>query len=168
MKIISAAHLFGRAALSCGLWVSQKDDYPVTVQSGHSLSKIKISRGRIDHLGIDAPDAVLIVSQDGLKEAAEILPRLGKDAVVIAAKGLKALEGTPSPLEGGGRGEGARFIELDLSGLDKTVHATAMFARYLTLNQFMPRQALRAAIEAVPKDKIRELNLKAFEYGENL
>ncbi len=164
MKVISAAHNFGKAAISCGLWVSQKDDYPVTVQSGHSVSDIKISGKQIDYLGIDKPDAVLIISQDGLKEAADTLASIGDEAIIIIDKALK--NDLPLPLRerGGGRGN---IYEMDFTGLDKTVHATAALAKYLTLNKFMPVEALRVAIEAIPKDKIRELNLKALDLGLN-
>ncbi|MBI2974922.1 MAG: 2-oxoacid:acceptor oxidoreductase family protein, partial [Deltaproteobacteria bacterium] len=155
MKVIFAAHTFGKAALSCGLHVSQKDDYPVTVQSGHSVSDIKISREKINYLGIDKPDAVLIISQDGLKEVTDILPKLDNGAVVVYDKNLQIPKTE------------AKLIPIDLHGLDKTVHATAMLAKYLTLNKFMPIEALRSAITAISKDKIRELNLKAFEFGTN-
>src|SRR3989338_3470067 len=96
MKVISAAHTFGKAALSCGLHVSQKDDYPVTVQSGHSVSDIKISSRQINYLGIDNPDAVLVVSQDGLKEVSDTLANIGDDTIIIIDKPLK--DDLPLPL----------------------------------------------------------------------
>jgi pyruvate/2-oxoacid:ferredoxin oxidoreductase beta subunit/Pyruvate/2-oxoacid:ferredoxin oxidoreductase gamma subunit len=184
MKVISAAHTFGKAALLCGLHVSQKDDYPVTVQSGHSVSDIKISSRQINYLGIDKPDAVLIISQDGLKEVSDLLPKLDENAIVVYAKGLFEGFGCPaffsvrralvaeagkiSPTKVGHPVVKARLVEMNFAGLDKTVHATAALAKYLTLNKFMPVEAFRSAIEAIPKDKIRELNLKAFELGTRL
>ena len=164
MKVISAAHTFGKAALSCGLHVSQKDDYPVTVQSGHSVSDIKISSRQINYLGIDNPDAVLVVSQDGLKEVSDTLANIGDDTIIIIDKPLK--DDLPLPLRErvGVRGN---IYEMDFTDIDKTVHATAVLAKYLTLNKFMPIEALRTAIDAIPKDKIMELNLKALELGLN-
>lgn len=153
MKVISAAHNFGEAALLSGLWASQKDDYPVTVKSGHSVSDIKISRERIDYLGVDKPDAVLVVSGDGLKEVSDIFASLGPDSVIIIAKGLNKPE------------TAARIVEMDFTGIEKTVHATAALARLLKLNEFIPLDAYRAAIEGIGKDKIREINLKALEWG---
>lgn len=153
MKIISAAHNFGKAALSCGLWVSQKDDYPVTVQSGHSLSEIKISKDKINYLGLEAPDAVLIISQDGLKEVMDLLPKLEGGTIVIYDEGLEIPK------------TGARLVPFKFAGIDKTVHATAALARLLKLNEFIPLEAFRAILEGIGKDKIKEANLKALEYG---
>ena len=39
-KVRSAARLVGEAAIRSGLWVTQRDDYPVTVKTGHSISEV--------------------------------------------------------------------------------------------------------------------------------
>ena len=57
------------------------------------------------------------------------------------------------------------IYEMDFTGLDKTVHGTAALARLLKLDEFMPLKAFRAALGGIGKEKIKELNLKAFEYG---
>ena len=42
-KVRSAARVVGEAAILSGLWAAQQDDYPVTVQTGHSISELIFS-----------------------------------------------------------------------------------------------------------------------------
>jgi 2-oxoglutarate ferredoxin oxidoreductase subunit beta len=42
-KVRSAARLLGQAATLCGLWAAQRDEYPVTVGTGHSVSDVVLS-----------------------------------------------------------------------------------------------------------------------------
>jgi 2-oxoglutarate ferredoxin oxidoreductase subunit beta len=69
----STAELLARAAMACGLWVSKKGSYPVTVGVGFSLSELVISEKEVDYTGISRVDAALVTSRDGIKM---ILPRL--------------------------------------------------------------------------------------------
>ncbi|BAS29150.1 thiamine pyrophosphate-dependent enzyme [Limnochorda pilosa] len=41
-RIRSSAALLAEAATASGLWARQEDDYPVTVQSGHSISAVEL------------------------------------------------------------------------------------------------------------------------------
>src|SRR5512143_2853009 len=50
-KVKSTASVFAQAAIRCGLFASQRDDYPATVMSGHSLSEVIISRDEIFYTG---------------------------------------------------------------------------------------------------------------------
>ncbi len=54
MKIGSTGILFARAAIMSGLRAVQRDDYPVTVRTGHSLSSVKLSEHEIGYMGINA------------------------------------------------------------------------------------------------------------------
>ena len=46
-KVNSAATLLCRGALLSGLWATQRNDYPVTVKSGHSVSEVILSSQEI-------------------------------------------------------------------------------------------------------------------------
>ena len=59
-----------------GLWASQSDEYPVTVRTGHSISELILSPQEILYTGIAEPDAVVLISEDGYKQAAHYLDRL--------------------------------------------------------------------------------------------
>ncbi|MBI4817392.1 MAG: hypothetical protein HY791_14115 [Deltaproteobacteria bacterium] len=89
-RVQSSAALLGQAAVLSGLHVVQKNDYPVTVGSGFSLAEVKISPEPILFTGTEAPNAVLIVSTDGLKEVRSRgdLSRLPQDGVVMVDSSL--------------------------------------------------------------------------------
>ncbi len=67
-KVQSAAHKFCLAMISKGLYCTQKSDNPVTQGSGFSISEIVVSYEPVVYTGIETPDAVLVVSPDGLRE----------------------------------------------------------------------------------------------------
>lgn len=67
-KIRSAAHVAGEAALLSGLWAAQRDDYPITVMTGHSIAEIVLSPREIDYTAIARPDALILLSRDGLSK----------------------------------------------------------------------------------------------------
>jgi Pyruvate/2-oxoacid:ferredoxin oxidoreductase gamma subunit len=66
-KIRSTSRLFAEGAIFAGLQCTQKDDYPITVQTGHSISEVIISPERIDYTGISSPDYFLLISNEGLE-----------------------------------------------------------------------------------------------------
>jgi len=89
-RVQTAAAVLAHAALSSGLHCIQKNDYPVTVGSGFSLSEVKLGAEPIQYTGIDEPDAVLIVSADGLREVKgrRDLERLAPGGLVIVDESL--------------------------------------------------------------------------------
>lgn len=72
-KVKSAARLVGEAALLSGLWAAQRDDYPITVMTGHSIAEIVLSPREIDYTAITRPDAMILLSREG---AAKVGPQL--------------------------------------------------------------------------------------------
>ena len=82
-KVRSAAHAVGYAGVLSGLWVTQADDYPTTVKSGHSVSEIIFSPEEIRYTGIDKPDALILLSEDGLGKVRHHLKAMTPDDVLI-------------------------------------------------------------------------------------
>jgi len=160
MKIVSAATNLARAGLFCGLYASQQDDYPVTVQTGHSVSEIKLSPNQIHYAGIDHPNAVLIVSHDGLNAIKKTLLQLTENDIVIKTKDIEKLETK------------AKIYDIDIQdrslGLTKSNIMTAAIALLLPIAKIMPPEAFKTVIEEIPKLKIREENVRAFEAGVKL
>ena len=68
-RVQSSAALFCTMALRRGLYATQKNDNPVTQGTGFSMSEIRISPGPIGYTGIEHPDILLILSEDGVREA---------------------------------------------------------------------------------------------------
>jgi pyruvate/2-oxoacid:ferredoxin oxidoreductase beta subunit/Pyruvate/2-oxoacid:ferredoxin oxidoreductase gamma subunit len=90
-RVQTAARTLAAAALSCGLHATQKNDYPVTVGTGFSVSEVILSPKPILYTGIEVPDAVLVVSQDGVRELARsgILDRVAAGTLVLADEGVE-------------------------------------------------------------------------------
>ena len=82
-KVRSAAKATGYAAVLSGLWATQRDDYPTTVKSGHSVSELIFSPKEIRYTGIVRPDALILLSQDGLNKVRGHLARMTeRDALI--------------------------------------------------------------------------------------
>jgi hypothetical protein len=67
-RVQSSASLLCRAALSVGLYSTQKNDNPVTQGSGFSLSEVCLSPRPIEYTGMESADVVIGVSRDGWNE----------------------------------------------------------------------------------------------------
>ncbi len=89
-RVQTAAAIVCQAAVLSGLHCVQKNDYPVTVGTGFSLSEIKLSPEPILYTGADEPDGVLIVSADGLREVTSRgdLGRLAPGGMVLVDASL--------------------------------------------------------------------------------
>jgi hypothetical protein len=85
-KVQSSARKLCDAAISVGLHCTQKNDNPVTQGSGFSVSEVILSAGEILYTGIDVPDAVIVVSNEGLRELREqhIIDSLTTNTLLIA------------------------------------------------------------------------------------
>ena len=94
-RIKSSARLIGEAALLSGLWAAQQDDYPVTVQTGHSISELILSPREILYTGITRPDALVLVSEEGRKWAARQLRALTAESWLFTTPAFAAIE-TPA------------------------------------------------------------------------
>ncbi len=67
-RVQSSAYMLVESAVLSGANATQKNDNPITQGSGFSLSEVVLSRNEIFYTGIDVPDVVIAVSEDGVKE----------------------------------------------------------------------------------------------------
>ncbi|MEN3044021.1 MAG: thiamine pyrophosphate-dependent enzyme [Candidatus Hydrothermales bacterium] len=68
-----AASLLCYSSILAGLNATQKNDNPVTVGSGFSISEIIISEKNIKYSGIEKPTYLIITSSDGFKRVKNLL-----------------------------------------------------------------------------------------------
>jgi 2-oxoglutarate ferredoxin oxidoreductase subunit gamma len=80
-----AAELFAQAAMACGLHVTKKGSYPVTVRVGFSTAETLLSRDPIAYHGISDPDVVLVTSADGLRHNLSRIQAMDGGAVWLDA-----------------------------------------------------------------------------------
>jgi len=79
----SGASLFVKAGMRCGLNVTKKGSYPVTVGVGFSASNIILSPEPILYTGAPRPDVIIVTSEDGLKFAQKLIDNAIEDTLLI-------------------------------------------------------------------------------------
>jgi pyruvate/2-oxoacid:ferredoxin oxidoreductase beta subunit len=96
----TAAHMLCAAAVTAELDCTQKNDNPVTVGSGFSLSEVILSPFEISFTGVEWPDAIIITSEQGLAEVRRrgLLGRLAAGGVVVAEERLDVRDALSLPL----------------------------------------------------------------------
>ncbi len=159
-KIRSAATVFAQAAMFANLEATQKDDYPITVMTGHSITEIILSPRRIDYTAIDSPDYFVLISEDGLNKSRSRIERLAETCVLYAEETLE-LPRTR-----------ARVVRLALARTAKKVNrlsiGTIALAAVLRDTAMFPAEALETTISTFQAPKIAAINLKAVAAGGNL
>lgn len=141
--IISAAGALARGGVRSGLWASQRNDYPVTVRTGYSLSEVILSPEEILFTGIPSPDIVLDLFPEGHARVASQIRTATSGAVIYRAPDLPEVE------------TAARVVELDFGrapgwGRKKDAWALMAVAAALRDTGAYPVDALRDALAAHP------------------
>jgi Pyruvate/2-oxoacid:ferredoxin oxidoreductase gamma subunit len=159
-KIRSTASLFAEGAIFAGLRATQKDDYPITVQTGHSVSEIILSPDPIDYTGIDSPDFLVVLSADGLAKVRDRIAKLSPSCILHAEESLD-LPTTEAqvrrlPLAELGRRVGRPYL------------ATAALAALLGETRIFPLEAFAKAIESFQSAEMAKANLEAVSVGAEL
>ncbi len=61
----SAAVMLAQAGILAGLHATMKGEYPITVGTGFSVAEVILSKKPINYTGLEKPNAMLIVTEDG-------------------------------------------------------------------------------------------------------
>lgn len=135
-RVRSAARLIAEAAVRCGLWATQRDDYPVTVQTGHSVTELLLSPSPQPLTGLQAPDLVVVLSEDGRRRVTSVLRGLHPQTIVMTVPEVGPLE-TP-----------ARVMVVDPGRLARGDASLAVLTAAVTTGGILPVEAIRAAASA--------------------
>lgn len=84
-RIITAGEILCLAAMGGGMRVSQKNDYPITVLRGHSVSEIILSPDPIHYTGIEKPSLILALAPEGIERAGKMFSRTDEHCLIIQA-----------------------------------------------------------------------------------
>ncbi len=159
-KIRSAAGLFAQAGMFADLNATQKDDYPITVMTGHSITEIILSPERIDYTAIESPDYFVVISEDGLKKSRGRLEKLASTTTLYAEETLD-LPATD-----------AKVVRLPFIATAKTVNRLSIgivaLGALLRDSELFPMDAFRESIATLQKKVIADVNLKAVEEGASI
>jgi pyruvate/2-oxoacid:ferredoxin oxidoreductase beta subunit/Pyruvate/2-oxoacid:ferredoxin oxidoreductase gamma subunit len=160
-KVRSAARLVAEAGILSNLWAAQRDDYPITVQTGHSLADLILSPRPIRYTAVTRPDAVVVLTDDGLHKAAKHLSKAGPDqrifTVASLAGAVQAM--VPSRTQVTVLGPSQGDAKVKRSG--QSLMALSAVVKLLDL---FPREALQLAASRGPKNFANE-NLQAVAAG---
>ena len=153
-KIGSTASLFAKGAIRSGLWVNQRDDYPVTVKSGHSISQLTLSPEKIGYDGKSKPDIIVALFPEGLEKIRQWIKLLEHKDTLIMSADLPDIDTQ------------AKKIILDfksVKGIGKKKEYRALLSMALILQKFnlYPLDSLKEAV--VIKSKYAYENLAALE-----
>ncbi len=143
-RIVTAGEILCLAGLSAGLNATQKNDYPITVLRGHSVSEVVMSKKEIGFTGIDMPDVVIALAPEGVARQKDLLARLDKNTLVIQAKGVDLPQCN------------AEIIQMDFKSqkIRSSDQALASLAVLAKLGKVVSPEMLKSALEVRFKDKI--------------
>lgn len=125
-RIVTAGELLGLSAIVAGHRASLKNDYPITVLRGHSVSEVVLSPTPVDYTGIERPDAVIVLAAEGAARRRKMLEHLDEDCLVIAAAGVPL---PPLRAPGADRVRIVDFKALGIHGSDWALAALAVLCR---------------------------------------
>lgn len=159
-KIKSSATLFAEAAMLSGLDATQKDDYPITVMTGHSIAEIIVSPEQIDYTAIESPDYFIVISKDGLKRARTRIEKLSESCTLLAEETLELPETK------------ARIIKIPLMENARKEYKLTIAIMALSIllkhSNLYPLEALKTTISNFQKSSVVKINLDAVSKGANL
>ncbi|MDM8538469.1 thiamine pyrophosphate-dependent enzyme [Desulfobacterales bacterium HSG17] len=91
-RIVTAGELLCLAGITAGLNATQKNDYPITVLRGHSISELVLSQKKIGFTGIDQPDVIFALSEEGVNRRKAMFSTLTGKTLIIKSKEVEIPE----------------------------------------------------------------------------
>ena len=158
-KVRSTASALAVGGMMSGLWATQRDDYPVSVMSGYSVSEVILSRDEILYMGIEKPDLLAVLTPEGLSQVPRQLRAMDESQTVYVVPELAEHVQTRAHKIVFNFGRAAP------SKKSLAVTATAAIVRHANL---YPLAAFREAISAGQRAEIAQENLKAIEASEGI
>jgi len=82
-RIVTAGEILCLGGMTAGLKATQKNDYPITVLRGHSISELILAPDEIEFTGIERPNVVIAIGPEGVARRKDMFAALGPEALVI-------------------------------------------------------------------------------------
>ena len=159
-KVKSTATIFAQGGMFARLDATQKDDYPITVQTGHSVAEIILSPERIDYTGSEAPEHVLLLTDHGVGRLRLKIEKLPETSVIYADEELVLPETK------------AKVLRFPFAATAKKIGRLSLafvgLGAVLELSRLYPIAALDKAITTFQSAKIADVNVKAVAAGAEL
>jgi 2-oxoglutarate ferredoxin oxidoreductase subunit beta len=135
-RIVTAGELLCLAGMSAGMEATQKNDYPITVLRGHSVSELILSRLPIGFTGITSPSIVLALAPEGVARRKETIGILEPSALVVKGADIELPQ------------TGSRVVAVDFSALKikRSERALAALALLANTDAGFSGEMLRCAL----------------------
>jgi pyruvate/2-oxoacid:ferredoxin oxidoreductase beta subunit/Pyruvate/2-oxoacid:ferredoxin oxidoreductase gamma subunit len=142
-RIITAGEILCLAGLFAGLNATQKNEYNITVLRGPSVTELVLSTEAIGFTGIDKPNVIVVLSQEGIDRRKNLFAAGGKDTLIIQVPGV----GLPA--------SNAKIQQVDFKaqGIRSQDWAMAALAVLAKSNNVLNLAMLEAALKIRFKDK---------------
>jgi 2-oxoglutarate/2-oxoacid ferredoxin oxidoreductase subunit beta len=136
-RISTAAEILCLAAMHGGLYATQKNDYPITVLRGHSISEVIISPLPIGFTGIKTPDIILALSEEGVARRQETIGSAAPSSLILQVSEIDIPDTE------------ARLLKVDCTALQapKNQRALALLAVLTTAQLTVSAELLRRGLE---------------------
>jgi Pyruvate/2-oxoacid:ferredoxin oxidoreductase gamma subunit len=145
-RIVTAGELLCLAGASAGCQATQKNDYPITVMKGHSVSEVILDNRAIDYNGIENPSVVIALASEGVNRRKKMFATLSPESLVIKSASVELPECS------------SRVINVDfkahkIKSADWALAALAVLAKE---NRVLTMTMLTAALKLRFKQKVFE------------
>jgi pyruvate/2-oxoacid:ferredoxin oxidoreductase beta subunit/Pyruvate/2-oxoacid:ferredoxin oxidoreductase gamma subunit len=84
-RIVTAGEIFCLAGMTGGWHATLKNDYPITVLRGHSVSEMVLSPQPVDYAGIERPSVVVALADEGVARRKKMLSQLDSETLILKA-----------------------------------------------------------------------------------
>jgi pyruvate/2-oxoacid:ferredoxin oxidoreductase beta subunit/Pyruvate/2-oxoacid:ferredoxin oxidoreductase gamma subunit len=152
-RIITAGEILSLAGMTAGLQATQKNEYHITVLRGPSISEVILSSQPIAFTGLDQPDVVIVLGQEGVARRKPLFADLHPQTLVLKAQDT-AIPPCPGVIHS------LDFKKMGIKPADRALAALAVLAK---IGQIIDTDMLRAALRLHFKEKILAETLKLVE-----
>lgn len=98
-RVNTAAEILCLSAMHGGNQATQKNDYPITVLRGHSISEVILSPEAIDYTGIDRPGLIVVIADEAVARKKRVFAEVGSECLIIKAADIQIPETSGEVIE---------------------------------------------------------------------
>ena len=154
-RIRTAGELLCLAAASAGLYSTQKNDYPITVMRGHSVTEVILDRSEIGYTGIEHPTIVIALAQEGVDKRKAMFSRLSKHTWILKVQGIVLPPNAATLIEVDFRDRRLKSTDWALASLALFAHRNAGWSKQMLLSAIELRlsgEEIRCALEILHRE----------------
>jgi Pyruvate/2-oxoacid:ferredoxin oxidoreductase gamma subunit len=152
-RIITAGEILCLAGLTAGFQTTQKNEYNITVLRGHSITEVILSPQPIGYTGIERPDVILALSQEGMDRRRRLFDSLDNSVLILQAPGVSIPPCNAEILQ-------TNFKSQKIKSTDWALAALIILAK---MNRVIRLDMLKAALEYKFKNKILKSSFDLLE-----